>query len=306
MKWKIVGIAVAVVLAFQALMGLILSNMSLHPKRKTLSQSHALTFKKQFEPIAIIEDASVLASDRIVLRGWYVVPRHWNGRVVLLLHGLSDNRMGMVGYAEFLSKEGYSVVMPDLRAHGNSEGSLESYGFYESGDVKTWVDSILRKLGVKSIFGLGESLGAAILLQSLSKENRFSAVVAESSFCDFRTISYERIGQLIGCGPMGAKIFFVPMVETGLAAVRLMHNLDLATISPLRAVSRTRTPILFIHGLADQNIPVSNSRKLLKSALAPAELWEVANAGHSASYGRSPTEFKARVLGWFQKYAARN
>lgn len=52
---------------------------------------------------------------------------------MILLHGLSDNRLGMIGYAELLLSHGFSVVMPDARAHGTSGSQLATYGLLESG-----------------------------------------------------------------------------------------------------------------------------------------------------------------------------
>lgn len=60
--------------------------------------------------------------------------------VVILLHGLSDNRLGMIGYAELLLAHGFAVLMPDARAHGASGGDLATYGLLESDDIHEWFD----------------------------------------------------------------------------------------------------------------------------------------------------------------------
>jgi uncharacterized protein len=61
-----------------------------------------------------------LAKDGAVLRAWRLLPHRGNGKSVILLHGLSDNRMGMIGYAELVLSHGYGILMPDSRAHGQS------------------------------------------------------------------------------------------------------------------------------------------------------------------------------------------
>ena len=60
-----------------------------------------------------------------------------NGDWVLLLHGRSHNRSAMLSYAEFLVAAGYSVVMMDARAHGNSTGSQSTYGQIEIFDTQS-------------------------------------------------------------------------------------------------------------------------------------------------------------------------
>ena len=43
-----------------------------------------------------------------------------------------------------------------------------TYGVLESDDVHRWVDLLPSSEGCQRVFGLGESLAAGILLQSLS------------------------------------------------------------------------------------------------------------------------------------------
>jgi hypothetical protein len=70
------------------------------------------------------EDFSVRAPDGIELRGWKIRPQSPKGDWVLLFHGVSDNRSGVLGHAEFLLRHGYNIVMMDSRAHGESGGDM--------------------------------------------------------------------------------------------------------------------------------------------------------------------------------------
>jgi uncharacterized protein len=51
------------------------------------------------------------------------VAEHENGKAVILLHGISANRMGVAGYGEMFLQKGYRILLPDSRAHGESEGN---------------------------------------------------------------------------------------------------------------------------------------------------------------------------------------
>jgi len=53
----------------------------------------------------------------------------------------------------------------------------------------------------RCVFGLGESMGAALLLQTLAKEPRFCAVITESPFTTFREVAYARFGFPFHSGP---------------------------------------------------------------------------------------------------------
>src|SRR5207302_8567209 len=120
--------------------------------------------------------------DGAILSAWSMRPRNSNGKTVMLLHGLGDNRLGMTGYAQVLLSHGFSVLLPDARAHGTSGGQLATYGLLESEDIHRWFEWVQQNQHPTCIFGLAESMGAAQLLQSLQAETRFCAVVAESPF----------------------------------------------------------------------------------------------------------------------------
>src|SRR5438270_918890 len=77
------------------------------------------------------EDFTVAAIDGVQLRGWKVRAPAPNGDWVFLYHGVSDNRTGDIGHAEFLLRHGYSLVMMDARAHGESGGDMATYGWKE-------------------------------------------------------------------------------------------------------------------------------------------------------------------------------
>ncbi len=123
------------------------------------------------------EDFTVRTTDGIDLRGWKVRPAKTNGDWVLLFHGVSDNRTGVLGYAEFLLRHGYSAVMMDSRAHGESGGDMATYGWKERYDTSAIADALYRSENVHHLYALGVSMGAAIALQSAAVEPRIEAVV---------------------------------------------------------------------------------------------------------------------------------
>jgi uncharacterized protein len=66
---------------------------------------------------------------------------------------------------------------------------------------------------------------------------------------------------------------------------------------PMHAVARLRAPVLFIHGLADSQIPYVNSQELKAAALNPADqLWLVPGADHVKSFATDPQGYWNHVL----------
>jgi alpha-beta hydrolase superfamily lysophospholipase len=245
-----------------------------------------------------LADVQISAFDDASLRAWYIQPLQGNGDAVILLHGLGDNRLGMQSYAEMFLNHGYSVLMPDARAHGLSGGIHPTYGLLERDDIRRWFEWIQYAHHPGCIFGFGESMGAAQLLQALDSEPNFCAVAAESSFSSFREIGYDRMGQQLHAGPWVGRTILRPVVEIALAYTYWKYHLDLVRVSPEDAVAHTRIPVLLIHGQVDSNIPVRHSRRI-KLANPQVELWEVSGADHCGAISVAPAELEHRTLSWF-------
>ena len=289
--------------AFSLVAGFVLAEMSLHPGRTHPNQSRIAQMYGQYG--AKLDSVSIRAADGVELRAWYSVPVHENGRAVILLHGIGDNRSGVAGYGSEFLAHGYRVLLPDSRAHGESGGQLATYGLLESNDIHRWV-SWLYDHGATCVNGLGESMGAALVLEGLSAEPRFCAVVADSGFSTFRSVAYDREGYFVGAGRFGLErwfgrtIGFLP-AEIGLLYAKWRYGVDLYHANPVDALRNSNTPVLLIHGDADINILPDQSR-VLAAANSKAEFWLVPGAEHCGAAGKVPQEFWTRVLGFFERH----
>jgi fermentation-respiration switch protein FrsA (DUF1100 family) len=248
-------------------------------------------------------DVELTTPDGAVLRAWFMRPPVATGDAVILLHGVSDNRMGMYGYGKWLVQHHYAVLVPDARAHGNSSG-LASYGLKESDDIHRWVDWIENAEHPRCMYGLGESMGAAQLLQSLKKEPRFCAVVAESPFATFREVAYARFGRPFHTGPWIGRTFFRPTVDVGFLYVRFRYGLSMEDASPEQAVTGNKIPVLLIHGLQDRNIPPYHSDLIQQKNRSAVIVWKVPSAVHTGAHKAAPQEFERRVLEWFAVHSS--
>ena len=80
-----------------------------------------------------VEEVTFLSEDGIQIAGWYIPSK--NGVTIILLHGYSNNRLGMRWHAERLIEADYGVLMYDERASGESGGKYRSYGWEDERDV---------------------------------------------------------------------------------------------------------------------------------------------------------------------------
>lgn len=251
---------------------------------------------------AVKQDFEVRAADGAVLKGWKVLPPRPNGDWVLLYHGVSDNRTGNLGHGEFLLRHGYSLVMMDSRAHGQSGGPIATYGWLERNDTRAIVDALYASESVRHLYALGVSMGAAIALQSAAVEPRIEEVSAEDPFASLREVTYDYAG--LEFGPLLGKTFFRPASITALRAVRRDGGFDPDEVSPEKAVQLRAFPVLLICGTEDHRIPCRHAEAIYRAATGPKELWIVDGAGHASALGRAPEEYEKRVIDFFEKYPA--
>ena len=203
-----------------------------------------------------------------------------------------------MGHAHFLLENGFTVLTPDARGHGSSGGAIITYGLRETGDVRAWADWLFQHQPVEKLYGLGASMGAAILLQTLPLEPRFRTVVAEAPFMTFEEIAFDRMSQQTGL----PRATFWPIVKVGFLYARFRYGVDLNAASPAVALHSSQTPVLLIHGDLDRNIPMRHSRELLAANRGTVQLWEVPGASHVESLSIAPPLYTKTVVEWFRSH----
>ncbi len=286
-----------------AVAGIFLAEYSLHLFRLPITPDRRAAVMNRARALHVtVEEATLRAQDGVVLRGWLFRPEKANGDAVIALHGVTDNRLGVAGYAEFLVRRGYTVLTPDSRAHGESGGQLATYGLLEREDVHAWADWLVHTTHPVCLYGFGGSMGAAIILQSVAVEHRYCAVVAESPFSDFRHAAVERVSRKVGLGLWAGNTIFRPMIDFSFLYARLRYGLDLGQVSPQEAVAHSDVPVLLIHGMDDVNLLPRNSERIHARSGANTELWEVKGAAHCGAWNTQPREFERRWLGWYAEH----
>lgn len=312
---KIVFILLVVLPVLAAGAGTLLASGMLHPMKRELT---AELVKQADEALARVqakrEDFEVRAPDGAVLRGWKVRPPNANPTAplpstslraggagddwVLLFHGVSDNRVGVMGHGEFLLRNGYNVLMMDARAHGSSDGDKATYGWLERGDVRVIADALFASEQVHCFFLLGESMGGSIALQAAAVEPRVAGVVAESAFANLKEVSFDYAG--LRMSHWLGRTIFRPASSLALNSATKEGGFRAEDVSPEKAVAARPFQVLLICGTRDRNIPPRHTKRIYQAASGPKEMWLVRDAGHSAALGTAPQEFEQRVVKFYR------
>ncbi|MCI9345454.1 MAG: alpha/beta hydrolase [Lachnospiraceae bacterium] len=216
----------------------------------------------------------------------------------LLLHGYTGWKEEMYQFACWYHQQGYSVLVPDLRCQGESEGDFIGMGWTDHYDCELWIAHILEQAPEAQIVLHGQSMGAAtalLMAGSPGVSEHIKAVVSDSAY----TSGYEMFGDKI---TEWFHLPAAPFVDSACVMLRLRGGYNLRDASPLRAVAASRIPTLFIHGDEDRMIDVNMSYELFEAAACEKELFIVEGAGHAQAQDKAPDAYYGRISEFLGRY----
>lgn len=158
---------------------------------------------------------------------------------------------------------GYACFIFDQRAFGESTGGSCSFGMRERYDVQKIITWVKQRMGENTIIGLhGESLGAITAMMTLDVDDRVDFLIEDSGCSNaYRAarIQMKRAYHL----PVYP---LLPMVERFLWK---RFGFCLNDVDPISHIRMTNVPILFLHGTADEEVPVEMCPELSAAAKNP-------------------------------------
>ncbi|WP_130837760.1 alpha/beta hydrolase [Lachnoclostridium sp. Marseille-P6806] len=214
-------------------------------------------------------------------------------RYAICVHGYGDASESMGLYARhYYEEHGMSVLLPDLRGHGESEGNYVGMGLRDSEDIALWIRMIVEYDPEAVIILHGISMGAATVLLATGRglPENVRAAISDSAY----TSAYEEFRDVYRTLP-GAVLPADIMLELVRGIARVRAHYDLKEASPLAAVRQSETPTLFIHGDADDFVRPGMMPRLFEAASCPKEFAWFAGSGHVQSVVDDPECYWNRV-----------
>lgn len=221
------------------------------------------------------------------LQGWLVQGDPDRGSV-LLLHGIRADRRSMLGRALFLMEHGYTVLLIDHQAHGESDGEYLTFGHLESRDAAVAV-RYLRELNPgQPVAALGSSLGGAACLLGAGPVE-VDALILEAVYPDIETAIANRLRMRFGSP--GALL-------TPLLTVQLEYRLGISTedLRPVQRISSVTCPVLIVSGTEDRRTRPADTQRLFHAAPEPKELLLIQGARHVDLHRQGGEEYADKIL----------
>jgi uncharacterized protein len=209
---------------------------------------------------------------------------------VLLLHGAGANRESMLGRAQFLHDEGFTVLAPDFQAHGESPGEHVTFGARESLDAAAAMAYLHEVAPGERVGVIGVSMGGAATLLGPGPIAA-NAFVLESVYPTIRNAVSDRLATWFG--PLGgvARLFTSPLIGVVGSEIGVGER----ELQPIDRIGRITAPLLLISGTEDPYTPIAEAESLYAHAPARKSFWPVAGAGHEDLHQFAPREYEQRV-----------
>lgn len=197
-------------------------------------------------------------ADGLDIVAWWRPPTDGGQPVILFLHG----NAGHLGVRAFkirpMLDRGWGVLLPAWRGYSGNPGSPTEAGLYEDGRAAL---RFLERQGIdpSRLAFYGESLGGGVAVQ-LATETEPGAMVLEAPFTSVPDVAQPRFP-------------FAP--------ARLLVKDRFNSLAKITSVT---VPLLIVHGVQDEIVPVRYGRRLFEAARQPKTARFIEGAGHNDLY----------------------
>ena len=183
----------------------------------------------------------------VTIKGWYFKQSDTANCGVVLAHGWSDNRRGMLRYVHLFDSCGCDMVLYDHRVHGQSGGKYPSGGIYEKEDLHKITDWFKEKTGLEDnqIGWAGASWGAGTVMQAGGNGREMAFILSDSPFQDWHSAIFERAIRDYGG--------WVNYMTLGVyAAVKMRSGINVREANTLEAIKGIKSPVFLLHSETDE------------------------------------------------------
>lgn len=243
-------------------------------------------------------EVTIMSHDGLRLVG------HWfenkdSKRIIIAMHGWrsSWNRdFGTV--AEFLFREGCSVLFVEQRGQNKSDGAYMGFGLLERYDCRCWAEWINRKTGGRlPIYLVGVSMGGASVLMAagLDLPEMVRGIIADCSFT-----SPHAIWQHVSEKNLHLPYRLQSILINDLCKRRI--HIGAKDYSTTQAMEHCNIPVLFVHGTEDHFVPVEMTYENYKACKAPKHLFIVPGADHGMCYYEDKEGYEQTVCDFWNRY----
>lgn len=220
-------------------------------------------------------------------------------RIVIAMHGWRSTWAGNFSFiADFLHRNGCSVLYAEQRGQGDSGGKYITFGAMERYDCLDWVDWVNRTAGTHlPVYLAGISMGATtvLLAAGLEPPENVRGIIADCGFTSIHAIWKHVADQNL-------RIPYSLRSRAANALCKKKIQLGTKDCSTVAAMRDNHIPVLFVHGTDDRFVPIEMTYENYQACAAPKQLLIVPGAGHGMSYLQETARYEKTVLDFWKQF----
>ena len=228
------------------------------------------------ESVELVNEHTITTFDGQTLYVGFIPGDPENKHYVVLSHGYTSTRYGMYKYAALYRRFGYNCIVYDNRGHGANQPAVVSFGYREARDLMTVIADTYERYGEDIKLGLhGESMGSGLQITALQYQPKIDFIVNDCGYADILNVLRWKCKQ----------VFHLPGWFADVASfyAKLWYGFSFHEVRPIDKLPENEIPICFVHGEADDFIPIWHSQKMHEATKGYSELHLYPGADHAVS-----------------------
>ncbi len=240
------------------------------------------------------EEVSIISHDGLTLRGRFYEYEK-GAPIELMLHGYRGTSERDISGGVFRAgAHSRSVLAPDHRGAGRSDGHVITFGVKEMLDALDWLKYINERFGEDTpVLITGVSMGASTAMLCADKplSPNVVGIIADCGY----TSAEEIIKKVIRDMRLPVRLLY-PFVKL---SARLFGGFDIDKADAREALKNAKVPVFFIHGDADDFVPSYMSEENYRVCTSDKELVITKGAAHGLCYVVDPEGYLDAVGKFF-------
>jgi uncharacterized protein len=243
-------------------------------------------------PDSAFTNVKLKSKNGLTLDAWFIRVPNAKGTIAIF-HGHGSEKSANLSQSNEFNEMGYSTLLVDFRAHGQSEGNTCTIGYREAEDVKLAYD-YLKNNGENNIILYGISLGAATITKAISDYHLApEKIILEMPFASLpATVEGKMRMAGLPSEPIAGLLTFWGGLINGFWAFDM---------KPREFVKKIKCPVLVQWGKKDKGVTEMEINELFNNISSSKELVVYENSGHQNLCENEPDKWEDTVEAFLEK-----
>lgn len=219
-------------------------------------------------------------------------------KAVICFHGYTSKGMSdYIGLSDYYLKRGYAMLLPDARAHGESEGEYIGFGCLDRKDALVWIHWLIQEVGEDVEIVLhGTSMGGATVLMTSGLElpTQVKGIVSDCGFTSPKEVFTHVLNSMYHLPAF-------PVIQGADIMNKKLAGYGMDECNAKREVAHAKVPILFIHGSNDTFVPTHMCNEIYDCCASPKKKLIVEGAAHAESYYKDTEKYEQALNEFFDE-----